>query len=152
MSGMGYRFEKVTGRYLGTGEPQGANEVHYTGAFDHDEDGIDMGVVWDDALQNMRLRTDAEKLVIAKVKKRAQLKRRATVEAALIYDFITSPDFYLFALDLYTSTIPAARSPLSGRLLQFKAVKDVYDGKKAEIDALTTIVAVLAYDLDTGWP
>ena len=116
-----------------------------------DSDGLDTLMVWDGALTNIRAMTNAEVLVIAKKRRRRALREVSIQKSALIYDFIKSPDVYLFALDLYTAIKPASRNALSGRLLEFKTVKDTFDLKKTEINALTTLADVRAYDIAIGW-
>ena len=148
---MGYRFEKVTGRYLGPGEAQNANECHYTGAFEWDDDQIDPGLVYDDVLQNMRLRTDAEKL--PRVKRTAKQALRPIVDSKLndIYEGLSIGGFQIVR-DLYQHIKPNSRDPMSGDLAAAQNLFQAYRNKRQEIDALTTIAEVEAYDLTTDWP
>lgn len=128
--------------------------VEYTGVITYDPDDpdeLDTLMIWDAMLGNIREMDDAEKLATIKIRRISELRVVAIQLSSHIYDFITSPSVYLFALDLYLSTIPAARETLSGRLLEFKNVKDTYDAKKAEINALTTVIDVRTYDLNAGW-
>ncbi len=100
----------------------------------------------------------------AKAAKRQELKREVAKRANDIYGFLSGEDeetdpsdavsFYTFASDLYTSIKPGSRTPLSGNLLNFKAVHDVAVAAISDINALTQYADVLAYDVvnDPAWP
>lgn len=140
-----------TTKFLAYGEgaiPPGF--VLYEGAINYDpDDPLELLMVWE--TDNIRPMNTAELLAKAKVKKIKLLQQEATGRAKAIYPFITHPSFYNFAEDLYLSIQAGSRNALSGRLLQFKGVKDVFDTKKAEINALATVTDIGSYDLQAGW-
>jgi len=132
------------------GRPIPAGYTLYSGPIVSDPDD-DTGslMVWD--TDNIRPMNAAELLAHAKKKKIRTLKDVGVEKAQSVYAFINDPSFYLFAQDMYTSIKPASRNALTGRLLQFKTVKDTFDLKKAEISALATEAEVVGYDLGAGW-
>jgi hypothetical protein len=103
-------------------------------------------------------------LPIAKDTKRKELKVEAATRANSIYSFITpgnedidasdAQSFYDFAEDLYLSISPGSREALSGRLLQFKNLRDAAAAAVVSINALTDWQVVMAYDVvnDPTWP
>lgn len=94
----------------------------------------------------------------AKAEKVQAIKAEAGQRAAAIYEFITGDSdaiaFYQFAADLYLSISPGSREPLSGRLLEFKGVRDAGADAIVVVNALTTFEQVEAYDpvTDPAWP
>jgi len=103
-------------------------------------------------------------LPYAKVDKIAELKREAANRANSIYGFLSGEDeetepsdvgaFMNFAIDNYNNIKSNARNPLSGRLLEFKNLRDAMAAAISEINALTTLAEIEAYDVVTGpaWP
>ena len=101
---------------------------------------------------------------LAKTEKIAELKSEAARRANVIYGFLSEDDgntkasdvqaFYNFAVDIYTSIIPAARGTLAPRLQSFKGIRDTTVASVSAINALNTYDAVLAYDVvnTPAWP
>jgi len=103
-------------------------------------------------------------IIQAKKAKIAELKQEAAKRANAIYGFLSGEDdetdasdvqaFYNFAVDIYTSIIPAARDTLAPRLQSFKDIRDTAVSSVSAINALTTYEEVLAYDVVNNpvWP
>lgn len=144
-----------TAKYQAKGDgPIPAGYVEFIGKIVLDPDdagGTDTLMVWDGALNNIREMTTTEKLPIAQSNKIDRLKKVGTRKLQAVYPFVRDPSFLMFAEDMYSHIKPNARKPLEGRLLQLKQVRDFYEIKRAEINALATIAEVDAYDLQSGW-
>ena len=101
----------------------------------------------------------AETLVYTKNEKIKETKIHAAKLIYNIYPFVPRTlgsvvGFYDYTTDMYLTTIAAAREPLTGRLLELKNIHDAAVDIIAEINALTTIAEVEAYDVEgsTLWP
>jgi hypothetical protein len=103
-------------------------------------------------------------LPFAKAAKIQELKTEGANRVNGVYSWITSGNqdvdatdalsVYDFAEDLYLSISPGSRETLSGRLLQFKNIRDAGVSAVADINALTDWQIVMAYDVvnTPTWP
>ena len=97
-----------------------------------------------------------DELPPAKTEAKDRVKLHASGLVAALYPFI-NPDkneaigLYNFTVDMYMTTVPAARQPLSGNLLTFKGIHDTAVAKIAEVDLLTDWASCDAYDATIGW-
>lgn len=100
---------------------------------------------------------------LAKIEKITELKSEAAKRTNVIYGFMSGEDdetnasdvqaFYNFAVDIYTSIIPAARDTLAPRLQSFKDIRDTTISAIATINGLTVLSDIATYDvaIDPVW-
>jgi len=114
------------------------------------------GVWWaDDEVAVQAIIDNFDHVAYAKPLTKTRIIKEASKRVAEIYPFINPEKeeaigLYEFAIDLYLSTIPAAREVLSGRLLQFKNIHDKAQAAIAVIEASTDWQFILDYDAVTG--
>lgn len=117
----------------------------------YQDDHYTLAYLWDTDLLTHREKNTADLLEEAKVKKIADLKEYSIILAKQLYDFIRSTSEVKFAADLRAHIEPAAKLPLTGDLATLAGYRSTFITKRTEINALTTISEVEAYDLTTGW-
>lgn len=100
----------------------------------------------------------------AKLAKISELKSEAAKRANVIYGFLSGEDdetdasdvqaFYNFAVDIYTSILPAARGTLQPRLQAFKDIRDTAVASTIIINGFPTLLDVENYDVVNTpvWP
>lgn len=95
----------------------------------------------------------------AKEEARLRVKIVASEKVAAIYPFIDPTTdavigLYQYTLDMYQLIIPAARESLTGRLLEFKNIRDAALSAIGDVNAMTDWQLVNAYDAvnTPAWP
>jgi len=98
-------------------------------------------------------------LPFAREEAKKRVKQVGATKIANIYPFINADSaeavgLYDFAYDLYMSTVPSGREPLSGNLLALKGVYDAAVAAISVINGMTDWEAVRDYDaINTpDWP
>ncbi len=88
-----------------------------------------------------------------------RVKKVGAEKVATIYPFINANStealsLYDLVSDLYLSIVPAAREPLSGNLLLFKQIYDAAKDAITDINLMTDVSLVQAYDAvnTPTWP